>query len=137
MEEVRRAFPKINFSKFKFVPNLKRVPLEVAENTAACVIDAFTQYIKWYKAVKRISEVSMELEIELDNMKLMEAQNEKMIRKLKLEVDAEKEAREEDELRAEGRAEKIEDNRVNLRGELEVANHSNHLLSEEIKILKA
>jgi len=35
MEAMKRIFPEIDFEDTMFVPNLKRIPLEVQENTTA------------------------------------------------------------------------------------------------------
>jgi len=37
----KMVFPEIDFEDIVFIPNLKRIPLEVWDNTTACIADAY------------------------------------------------------------------------------------------------
>jgi len=101
------------------------------------MIDVFVQIAEWYKVAKRASEVSAKLQVEIDYLKEMETQNEKIISNLTLKLENEKKARAEDARRVETQRKKIEDSRTTLYGDVELSNHKNHVLSKEIKHLKA
>jgi len=137
MEALKKTFPEIDFEKNKFVPNLKKIPKDVQDNVILCVQDAYAQYNEWYKQARKLCDTVRRLRIELDNSQQTEAQNDRLIKGLNLDLETERKESAQDALRTEKQIQKVKDTEKHLMGEIELANTRNHDLSGRVKLLEA
>jgi len=137
MEAMKMVFLEIDFEDIMFVPILKRIRLEVQDNTTSCVADTYAQYNEWYKMVRRLFESNQKLQVEVTNAKEMETPSEKVISGLWREFEEEQRARAEDDAKTKQKLKKIKDSMEILCEKVGAASTWNQLLFERIKLLKA
>lgn len=70
-----------------FVLNLKRILPEIKNTVIAYVTDVYNQYSEWVRVAEKISKVSRERQLKIDNLNLTAAQDNRISAHLNAEFE--------------------------------------------------